>query len=470
MASYGDEPDDELDPDLIQGIFDSPIFHLVHLADACPTDMPQPGNSFGNSFGNELADLDTGLDSNDPSNQGPPTPTRSRGSFEEESTPQRRGNAAGSNNRHSLAFELAAAMSPEQTTSSRLLEELGIEQGIEEEEEESADEEGTESVVGSDAAATNGLHAPSPVRDPRHLMPSPRRPATAKASVMSLRSVSAQSYTSQSANAVDDSFDFDEADAAFAAASSALQDSLQTTDRFLEHIHRFTSSSSGSDDQAGLGDRQQLLERQAGDVIRRILDVTKEREAQVRELREMERAFAGKDLELLAELDDLELEGPPPLDDEMAQGEKLDMVPEESESDPQTPTRPRASSSSWSASSSSLDYSAGLSASTQLSQLRSLTGQLVSTLGSINEHTQLSRGATSEAGRKLRALKGVIGGWKGELESVDRSEEYIRRWEEEEARSQAVDANGERRKGRYAERAFGEMREAERLLGDAYDR
>jgi hypothetical protein len=418
--------------------------------------MPEHGTSLGNGFGNELSQFDSGLGV-EATDGAPSTPTTSQIPLEEETTPQHRTRTQGSN-RHSLAFELAAAMSPEQTTSNRLLEELGIE---EEDEPDEDDEEVAEPV--GDAPANN-LHPPSPGRDHRQgpMMISPRRPATAKASAMSLRSVSTQSHTSAT---TDDSFDFDEADAAFASASSTLEDSISTTDLFLQHIREFNSSSSKSETMTGWADRNPLLERLAGDLIKRMQHLTKEREGQVRELQELDRALASQDLDILAELDDLVTNLEPLAVAAEGGGHHLNNVPEEDDWEPPTPTQPPISLDSWS--SSSAAASAGLSAPTQLAQLRSITTQLVSTLVAIIEHAQLSRGATSEAGRKLRAIKGVITGWKGELESVERSMDYIRRWEDKESRSQAVDAHGERRKGRYAEMAFGVMREAERLLEDA---
>ncbi|KAJ7899338.1 hypothetical protein B0H13DRAFT_1572861, partial [Mycena leptocephala] len=50
----------------------------------------------------------------------------------------------------------------------------------------------------------------------------------------------------------------------------------------------------------------------------------------------------------------------------------------------------------------------------QLSDLRTLTTSLIVSLTSVSEHAQVNGAATAEAGRKLRALRNRLGGWRAE--------------------------------------------------------
>ena len=64
-----------------------------------------------------------------------------------------------------------------------------------------------------------------------------------------------------------------------------------------------------------------------------------------------------------------------------------------------------------------------------LAHLRTDTASLVSSLSSLSEHAQVNGAATTEAGRKLRALKNRLGGWLTDLDSAERSRLRIERWE-----------------------------------------
>ena len=64
-----------------------------------------------------------------------------------------------------------------------------------------------------------------------------------------------------------------------------------------------------------------------------------------------------------------------------------------------------------------------------LAHLRTHTASLVSSLSSLSEHAQVNGAATTEAGRKLRALKNKLGGWRTDLDSAERSRLRIERWE-----------------------------------------
>ena len=67
----------------------------------------------------------------------------------------------------------------------------------------------------------------------------------------------------------------------------------------------------------------------------------------------------------------------------------------------------------------------------QLSHLRTYTTTLVSSLTNISEQVQVNDAATSEAGRKIRALKNKLGGWRTDWDSAERSKQKIEKWEAE---------------------------------------
>ena len=95
-----------------------------------------------------------------------------------------------------------------------------------------------------------------------------------------------------------------------------------------------------------------------------------------------------------------------------------------------------------------------------LAHLRTHTTSLVSSLSSLSEHAQVNGAATTEAGRKLRALKNKLGGWLTDLDSAERSRLRIERWEADR------DVEGARRvDGRTV--VAEHLREFERVLFEA---
>ncbi|KAJ6614173.1 hypothetical protein B0H10DRAFT_2221634 [Mycena sp. CBHHK59/15] len=207
---------------------------------------------------------------------------------------------------------------------------------------------------------------------------------------------------------------------------------------------------------------QPALERLAADVIRRLNETARDREGQVRELLGYEREFrriagevGGQDV--LGLLDAL----PVPEDDP---ADALASISEDVVS-PSSPTRSRpharglSHSSEWetdpdvdrlgdadpayghehdaedddaelasptplaqSISSASLRAAPGpASAVPQLADLRVLTTSLVASLTSVSESAQVNGAATADAGRKLRALRNRLGGWRAEWEGAERS-------------------------------------------------
>ncbi|KAM5536612.1 hypothetical protein V8D89_009707 [Ganoderma adspersum] len=255
---------------------------------------------------------------------------------------------------------------------------------------------------------------------------------------------------------------------------------LEYTEKFLAHLRRLdaadpppssfslsssTSSLSGTGGSgAGTGTGTGTLERLASDVIRRINDATRDREGQVRELLEFEREFrkisadpAGTDaLARLPELEDLvtaadAAPGPSSARSAPAIGKveaaELDTIAEDAndwEVDPlqrarlgddedeyderyspqvtpvktEFPPPPPLSGPATPAAAISL-----------LTHLRTFTTSTASSLATISEHTQVNAAATTEAGRKIRALKNKLGGWRTEWDSAERSRVRIEKWE-----------------------------------------
>ncbi|RDB23654.1 hypothetical protein Hypma_009179 [Hypsizygus marmoreus] len=348
------------------------------------------------------------------------------------------------NGRHSLAHELAVALMPEPSAGSKLLaEEFGIEydEGAEGIDEEVHTNGGVQIVIddthtpsfadelGSEAHAQL-FHHDTPVPEIDHAPPefdpvfgSP--PA---------------SKTHRKQKQQQDAMD-------------VLAQDLESTDKFLAHLRTLDVDPGSS------GSHQPTLERIASDVIRRINETTRDREGQLRELLEYEREFrkiAGEvggsevlsRLDELTQLDDLSKDKPP----QTARPESrhtLDMVEEEP-----SLTHDRSISHDWETDPDRLqdeddDYESVASpvkdsfpapppldgpatpARTipQLAHLRSFTTSLVTSLATISEQAQVNGAATTEAGRKIRALKNKLGGWRTDWDSAERSRIKIDRWE-----------------------------------------
>jgi hypothetical protein len=247
-----------------------------------------------------------------------------------------------------------------------------------------------------------------------------------------------------------------------------LNQDLETTDLFIENLRRMDADPLSTSTHLGSSAFEPPLERLASDVIRRINDSAREREGQVRELREFDKEFrliagqAGGN-ELLGELDELEdVEGfrdeSKDRDSRLESGPGgLQAVEEEEE-----PIGRRDASTDWEldpnrvlGDEDAMDYGdldrpdspspakessplpppplpgipTPTSTITQLAYMRSITQSLIQSLSTVVEHTQVTGAATAEAGRKIRALKNKLGGWRAESESAERSMEKIEKWE-----------------------------------------
>ncbi|OJT06730.1 hypothetical protein TRAPUB_2438 [Trametes pubescens] len=333
------------------------------------------------------------------------------------------------NGRHSLAHELAAALLPEPSAGSKLLaEEFGIEydegaEGIDEVPEPQygdAQPQFGEDEMGHDSLAAqlqlSGVPAPA-LDAPPDFDPDFRSPVA--------------SPTKERRQP--------EAD-----PMAILAQDLESTEKFLAQLRHLDGDAS-----------QPRLERLASDVIRRINDTARDRETQLRELLEYDREFrkiagevgGNEALGHLPELDDFVKDDAqaPSLAALKADVQELDAITEdptlsandwevdpdqarlgddEDEYEPQTPVKtefappPPLSGPPTPAATITL-----------LAHLRTFTTSTAASLATISEHTQVNAAATTEAGRKIRALKNKMGGWRTEWDSAERSRVRIERWE-----------------------------------------
>ncbi|TDL24087.1 hypothetical protein BD410DRAFT_134133 [Rickenella mellea] len=64
-----------------------------------------------------------------------------------------------------------------------------------------------------------------------------------------------------------------------------------------------------------------------------------------------------------------------------------------------------------------------------LANVRTSTGSLVTALTALSETAQVHSAAAAEAGRRLRALKNKLGGWRADWDAAERSRVRIEKWE-----------------------------------------
>jgi hypothetical protein len=231
-------------------------------------------------------------------------------------------------------------------------------------------------------------------------------------------------------------------------AMQVLARDLVSTDEFLSHLRHLDVDCGSATPQSP------ALERIASDVIRRINETARDREGQVRELLECEREFrriagqvGGNDLlgqlDKLVHVDDLSEADVP-----QSNGRPLEYVKEESGHMPRLsrhdwemdPDRYRLGGGDLESISSPIKTSFSppppvkgppTPATTipQLANLRSFTSSLVASLATISEQAQVNGATTTEAGRKIRALKNKLGGWRTDWDSAERSRLKIEKWE-----------------------------------------
>lgn len=365
---------------------------------------------------------------------------------------------------HSLAHELAVALMPEPSASSKLLaEEFGIEfdegaEGIDEVPTHHDQLKGVDNgVLDTDAPTFASELAISASDASFHDL----LPEAAEAPNEHAFDPIFNSPTISRKKAPQKKHEQD--------AMEVLAQDLESTDVFLNHLRSIDVDPGSSASQ------QPSLERLASDVIRRINVTLRDREGHVRELQEYERELrkiAGEvgGSDILGQLDELpEIDD---LSDKTSKSEPLKTevrILEVVEEEPRSPTLHRRShshASDWeldpdrhhlgddddeSEPATSPTKDSFLTAPSingpptpattvaQLTHLRSFTTSLVSSLTTISEHAQVNGAATAEAGRKIRALKNKLGGWRTDWDSAERSRIRIERWESGLADGDTVD-------------------------------
>ncbi|GAA5889610.1 hypothetical protein JCM6882_007083 [Rhodosporidiobolus microsporus] len=498
------------------------------------------GSGFGNALGAELDGLDGDDDlphSRSRHSSGGSAATAhgasgggGGGAGDEFATPRRR-NGSGSGSgasaaRMSLAFELASASGPPGGRTRDLMRELGIEEDEGEEEEVLSEEEERDEQL--ERRLFHGERGDEAQDDPFGGASSPaRRPASrlrAKPSTASFASMAAHDQT-EAAEEDEDALGIsqEETDAAFQEAAEALESSIATTGTFLSHLRQHTtteidlssataapappiapslrhSSSSATLLTGSLQrststpspsseapappppttdytDRQPVVEALASSVLKRLYDVASQREAQLRELTEMERVFARNEVGWQAVLAGLE---PLPAEEEEEEEREGDEHPAEPNVvlppdaaypssptfSPTSPSQPSFAHLSSSHPSRTTTLSAASPALPHLHDLRTLTTSLLSALSSITDLTQVQSALSSDAGRKLRALKAQVGTVKDELGAVERSEAFVREYEAREGEREK-EREGRRRES-CAEQARREVEAAREALEEGW--
>ena len=357
---------------------------------------------------------------------------------------------------HSLAHELAVALMPEPSAGSKLLaEEFGIEY-----------DEGAEGIDQVQVYHDQNDTAPIVVEDSATLSFADEM-HTGSASDASFHDLSSepedplQDYDPDFRNSTTPSKTKTHQKEPKHDAMEALAQDLHSTDKFLGHLRTLDVDPGSS------AAHQPTLEKLASDIIRRMNETVRNRETQVRELLECEREFrkiAGEvgGSDVLGQLDELEhiedLSEPSQVVEPTKTEHRhhLDTLEEETTITRSLISHHQLQASDWEldpdrhrlgdeidgsepATSPTKDSFLPVpsmvgpptpaSAIPQLVHLRSCTTSLVSSLSTISEHAQVNRAATTEAGRKIRALKNKIGGWRTDWDSAERSRIRIERWE-----------------------------------------
>ncbi|KAI0306125.1 hypothetical protein B0F90DRAFT_1696229 [Multifurca ochricompacta] len=419
-----------------------------------------------------------------------PSPSTPRKSPSKHTLARNRSNASLRGGTSSLAHELAVALLPEPTTGSKLLAaEFGIEY-----------DEGAEGIDGlppqEDSVPTFAISGDGDLDPSMTLEPSSGSTTPMFTDEDDLLDPTFHTPPSPSRSRSHHQAEVD--------PMSLLSQNLESTEKFLAHLRRLDTDGSAS----------LALEGLAADIISRLNETARDREEQVRELLKYEREFQRIAAEVggadaLASLEALEDPRGLLADASSSVLSAPAAVAPSSASDPapnRTTLVPVAEEPSFSQdwevdldmhhrhdllhhhpdgaeSDVDIDSSGGsplkdsfivsppppsvltepatpAGAIPHLAHLRTHTASLVSSLTALSEHAQVNGAATTEAGRKIRALKNKLGGWRTEWDSAERSRVRIERWE------MGGDVEGARRVDGRAVVAE-HLREFERVLLEA---
>ncbi|KAH7913849.1 hypothetical protein BJ138DRAFT_1145139 [Hygrophoropsis aurantiaca] len=346
---------------------------------------------------------------------------------------------------HSLAHELAVALMPEPSAGSKLLaEEFGIEY---DEGAEGIDEDGQDIDDQLSGNFANELGRDAFEEDQRE-----------------------EDMFGQATHDTSDEGDDDDSASGGSSTSTRhphvksgqdmmeiLSENLRSTDNFISHLRKL-------DAEPGTGpsstSAQPKVEQYALDVLRRINETTREREGQLRELFEYDREFRRISTEVggtdvLSQLDEI-VEEDIPEDTPKSTPRQLPSVAETGDSNHGSWDRQGIDDDDidgYSETGSPVKNSFPSQHSVngaptpanmvqELVHLRSFTSSLLTSLNAILEQAQVDGAGTTDAGRKLRALKNRLGGWQTEADSAERSRVKIEKWEAGVWDGDTFDRNG----------------------------
>lgn len=212
-------------------------------------------------------------------------------------------------------------------------------------------------------------------------------------------------------------------------ATTDISDTLASTQSFLMRLSTLSSSSTSahaSMDAAGINsvsaevEDTAALETAAAKYLMLVSQCSMQREAQLRELRELDRKLERDTACLLPSTSSCYAS-------DLSLTDLMDDDQRFSTSPTQRPLRRTTSSLS---SDTTITTVPALSSDVLLdpalfAPLYTSTLSLVSSLNGLHEHAQVTKSSTADAARKLRTVKGLIAQWKGDVESAQVSELWI---------------------------------------------
>ncbi|KLO19072.1 hypothetical protein SCHPADRAFT_899176 [Schizopora paradoxa] len=345
----------------------------------------------------------------------------------------------GGDGMHSLAHELAAALMPGPSAGQMLADELGLEF---DEGAEGIDEQPAREAEGDDDTLAQQLNGHAPEIDiPTFEVDSPSDELARHFGSMDSPVPSSRGPPPRSPPA---------------------QDPLDVLSRDIESTETLLSSLRRLDIDVATATTQPSLEKVASDIIRHINETVRDREGQVRELMDYEREFrkisgeVGGD-DVLSRLDELhEVDGL--LDSSSSLDASQSSIKTVEANRPNGPALTRQTTSDWEinpdhnhlgdddafseiepespspikdvfATPSITGPPSAATAIPLFTSMRSVNTSLAASLNILSEQAQMNGAANSDAGRKIRALKNKLGGWRAEWDSAERSRVRIERWE-----------------------------------------
>ncbi|KAI7939910.1 hypothetical protein MJO28_013562 [Puccinia striiformis f. sp. tritici] len=229
-----------------------------------------------------------------------------------------------------------------------------------------------------------------------------------------------------------------------------------------------------------ISDRQPVVEKMITDIVRTMTEQVRDRESQIRELKEIEIALSRTDRRFLADLDELpnlfeeeedfrnsmilgkslvvpsdlpsisidglpkpidELEDldPHEIDDEdhqlIVEEEEEEEDEEEIEGGRSTPMATKRIAGQTELTTEQAKEDIKNRPIENLGELKLITNSLINSLNQIHEHTQISRQTQIEIARKLKGVKGLVSNWKTDFDSVQNSIDFISNWEFDQFKS-----------------------------------